>query len=217
MRHAEAEGVLSIDAGCLQVNLYYHPDAFESLDAAFDPQRNADYAGRFLRQLYAESGDWRTATGLYHSRTPTLSVPYRDRVAHALQDIHLPTIPSSGQSSVLAKLVDAWRSTLPTGDALRFRTVNDWGCAFLGAGTDAPIHVDSKARKIDRFEVTFSAVEQRNSLMNEAVIAGRYRDNRDLAHAIASHPPFHRPPSPQLCWRSTARVLQSGIKSSAPD
>jgi soluble lytic murein transglycosylase-like protein len=133
VKDAESAGIASIDAGCLQVNLYYHPEAFESLDAAFDPQRNADYAGRFLRQLYAESGDWRTAVGLYHSRTTTLSMPYQDRVAHALRDADPAARPFSGQLSVVGNLVAAWRSTLPAaGDAQPVRGVNDWNAASSG-------------------------------------------------------------------------------------
>ena len=30
-------GVRLMDVGCMQVNLQMHPDAFPSLDAAFDP------------------------------------------------------------------------------------------------------------------------------------------------------------------------------------
>jgi hypothetical protein len=34
---AQARGIASIDVGCMQVNLMYHPAAFRNLDAAFDP------------------------------------------------------------------------------------------------------------------------------------------------------------------------------------
>src|ERR1700733_13380817 len=47
-RQLQARGVQSIDVGCLQVNLMHHPDAFGSLDEAFDPDANARYAVRFL-------------------------------------------------------------------------------------------------------------------------------------------------------------------------
>jgi hypothetical protein len=125
VKDAAAKGITSVDTGCLQVNLFYHPDAFASLDAAFDPEINADYAGRFLRQLYAETGDWRRATGLYHSRTMTISVPYQERVGRAL-DADSPTRSSSGKSGILAKLGDAWRSTLSTGDPPPIQMNNDW-------------------------------------------------------------------------------------------
>lgn len=78
---ALARGVQQMDVGCMQVNLQFHPDAFQGLDDAFDPAANADYAARFLRRLRDEAGgDWMTATGYYHSRTPLLAADYRERV-----------------------------------------------------------------------------------------------------------------------------------------
>jgi soluble lytic murein transglycosylase-like protein len=38
----------SIDVGCMQISLTNHPDAFASMDQAFDPHLNADYGARFL-------------------------------------------------------------------------------------------------------------------------------------------------------------------------
>jgi hypothetical protein len=64
-----AEGVKSIDVGCMQVNLHWHGENFPSLSLAFDPERNVDYAARFLRNLYRETGDWTEAAGRYHSAT----------------------------------------------------------------------------------------------------------------------------------------------------
>jgi soluble lytic murein transglycosylase-like protein len=77
---AEREGSTSIDVGCFQINLKYHPIAFASLDAAFDPAANAAYAARFLRALYDREGSWETAVAYYHSASPLLSVPYREAV-----------------------------------------------------------------------------------------------------------------------------------------
>lgn len=70
VRERQASGVQSIDVGCLQINLRWHPTAFATLDEGFDPTANTDYAARFLRSLYAETGDWMRAAGAYHSRTP---------------------------------------------------------------------------------------------------------------------------------------------------
>lgn len=76
----QAAGEPSVDVGCMQVNLMNHPNAFASLDDAFDPVHNAAYAGRFLLELFNESGDWGTAIASYHSRTPGIGEPYRDQV-----------------------------------------------------------------------------------------------------------------------------------------
>ncbi len=77
---AQREGSTSIDVGCFQINLKYHPMAFASLDVAFDPAANAAYAARFLRQLYDREGSWETAVAYYHSASPLLGVPYREAV-----------------------------------------------------------------------------------------------------------------------------------------
>lgn len=80
-RLALARGVQQVDVGCMQVNLQSHPAAFRDLDDAFDPAANADYAARFLLRLRADAGgDWTTAVGFYHSRTPGLAADYRERV-----------------------------------------------------------------------------------------------------------------------------------------
>jgi hypothetical protein len=80
---AHRRGVQVIDVGCLQVNLFYHPTAFADLDQAFDPLANADYAARFLLDLYRGPAghSWPIAVGLYHSGTPELAEEYRGRVA----------------------------------------------------------------------------------------------------------------------------------------
>lgn len=80
VRALQAKGVRSIDVGCMQVNLMHHPNAFTSLDQAFDPVENARYAARFLVQLKAQTGSWEQATAWYHSATPALGTPYQQKV-----------------------------------------------------------------------------------------------------------------------------------------
>ncbi len=79
-----ARGVRNIDVGCMQVNLHYQPEAFASLEEAFDPRRNVAYATRFLVELKAQWGSWTRAVGNYHSNTPALSGRYRVKVFRAL-------------------------------------------------------------------------------------------------------------------------------------
>ncbi len=81
VEEAQAAGMQSIDVGCMQVNLMYHPAAFASLQQAFDPRTNAIYAASFLTALFEQTRDWGIATGAYHSQTPDLSHVYRKRVA----------------------------------------------------------------------------------------------------------------------------------------
>jgi hypothetical protein len=81
----QARGIRSIDVGCLQVNLLHHPDAFASLEEAFEPLANARYAARFLQELQARAGGaWSQAVAWYHSATPGRGEAYRLRVMAAL-------------------------------------------------------------------------------------------------------------------------------------
>ena len=72
----QGRGIASIDIGCMQVNLRWHPQAFATLTSAFDPVTNADYAARFLRRLYQDSGSWDQAAMRYHSGDPTRQQRY---------------------------------------------------------------------------------------------------------------------------------------------
>ncbi len=90
---AAGRGVRLMDVGCMQVNLQMHPDAFASLDAAFDPAANAEYAAHFLRWLRdGNDGNWFIAVGFYHSQTPFLAASYRADVA----DVAAGRAPSAG-------------------------------------------------------------------------------------------------------------------------
>ncbi|MEQ8665362.1 MAG: transglycosylase SLT domain-containing protein [Rhodospirillales bacterium] len=79
-------GTTNIDVGCMQINMRYHPDAFTSLDAAFDPLTNARYAGQFLSDLYETSRNWLTAAGNYHSNTEEFHNRYKLKVARFWND-----------------------------------------------------------------------------------------------------------------------------------
>ncbi|NHN89194.1 transglycosylase SLT domain-containing protein [Acetobacter conturbans] len=80
VRAFQAQGIRSIDVGCLQVNLLQHADAFPSLDAAFDPVTNALYAARFLNELFSKTGSWPRAAAAYHSFTPEIGTAYQWKV-----------------------------------------------------------------------------------------------------------------------------------------
>jgi hypothetical protein len=112
VRKLQARGVRSIDVGCMQVNLLHHPDAFASLDDAFDPVANAAYAARFLVQLRQQTGTWPTATAWYHSATPALGEDYRRKVM-AVWPEEMHKRPDNARTD----LASAWAATRPTGAA----------------------------------------------------------------------------------------------------
>lgn len=80
VRALQAKGIRNIDVGCMQVNLRAHPDAFETVENAFEPAKNVAYAARFLSSLYDTTGDWTLAASYYHSQTPHLATAYRQRL-----------------------------------------------------------------------------------------------------------------------------------------
>ena len=76
----QAQGIKSIDIGCMQVNLYHHPHAFKDLNDGFDPAKNVAYAARFLKGLKNEHFSWHTAVAHYHSANPIHHIPYQKNV-----------------------------------------------------------------------------------------------------------------------------------------
>jgi hypothetical protein len=81
VRNQQAQGVQSIDVGCMQINQKWHGKAFVSLEHAADPRLNVDYAARYLRSLYLEEGNWWQAAGRYHSSTQKFKEIYLTSLA----------------------------------------------------------------------------------------------------------------------------------------
>jgi len=78
-----------IDIGCLQVDLYHHPNAFPSLAAAFDPQRNVDYAAGYLADLARLHGSWLEAVAAYNAGRPGDGIDYLARVLYLWRGVKL--------------------------------------------------------------------------------------------------------------------------------
>jgi hypothetical protein len=97
----------SIDIGCMQISLTNHPDAFTSMDQAFDPAANADYGARFLTQLFAKTNSWPRAVELYHSATPDIGQEYGRRVYAAL-----PEEQRLAEATQSFPIMGSWGSTL---------------------------------------------------------------------------------------------------------
>lgn len=106
-----ARNVASVDVGCMQVNLMYHPAAFASLEEAFDPAANVRYAAKFLGQLFSESGDWNVAAAHYHSKTPDLALAYQRKVLAQLPGAARVQAVSAEQLEQRS-LTNAWTATL---------------------------------------------------------------------------------------------------------
>jgi hypothetical protein len=115
-RALRGDGISSIDVGCFQINLFHHPNAFASLDEAFDPSANAIYAANFLTTLRQRLGTWEEAVAAYHSSVPERGIPYRDRV---LGRFGAPELPAA---SPMPKINMASWSPNPSRSAIRVWT-----------------------------------------------------------------------------------------------
>jgi hypothetical protein len=87
VRRLQKAGVENIDVGCMQINLKYHPKAFASVEAGFDPETNVRYAARFLKEMRQGFGSWSEAVRRYHSADDTRSLAYAKRVARNYYDL----------------------------------------------------------------------------------------------------------------------------------
>jgi hypothetical protein len=83
VRALVGRGQYNIDVGCMQVNLFYHPEAFVDLEEAFDPLANVAYAARYLKELRDARHSWSLAVANYHSAAPERGMVYRKKVFDA--------------------------------------------------------------------------------------------------------------------------------------
>lgn len=106
VKRLQAQGVKSIDVGCMQINLAYHGKAFASVEDALDPQKNVEYGAKFLKKLYEnKKGDWIKAAMAYHSSVPFKARRYKNKLASAYETIRqaqkakgAPLFAKAGQS-----------------------------------------------------------------------------------------------------------------------
>jgi hypothetical protein len=153
VRAFQARGVRSIDVGCMQVNLLHHPNAFVSLEDGFDPAANAGYAGRFLAQLFQQTGAWPKAVAAYHSFTPELGDAYQRKVMAVLaeetrKDLALadpgpgprhfqPGSMASGGALMLGNKAETAR-LIPLGGTENIRTLDAYRAAPVRIATKGP-------------------------------------------------------------------------------
>lgn len=102
----------SIDIGCMQISLVHHPNAFASMEQAFDPASNADYGARFLLQLFDKTASWPKAVGLYHSGTPELANDYQAKVYASLpQEEKVASLPLTPRPPTVLAMSSPWAPT----------------------------------------------------------------------------------------------------------
>ena len=78
-----------VDVGCLQIDLFHHPDAFHTLEQAFDPVTNIDYAAKYLAGLAHSRGSWLEAVAAYNAGDPSDGIAYLTKVLYLWKGVHL--------------------------------------------------------------------------------------------------------------------------------
>ena len=87
VKRLQKKGVKSIDVGCMQVNLSYHGENFASVEDAFDPAKNVEYAAKFLKKLYSQKGSWMQSAMAYHSSVSEKADTYKQKIAAAFDKV----------------------------------------------------------------------------------------------------------------------------------
>jgi tetratricopeptide (TPR) repeat protein len=108
----------SVDVGCMQVNLRAHPNAFSSLDMAFDPTTNVIYAAQLLQRNFFDTKSWSEAIRRYHAPPGSPNgVLYLSKVmAYWRGSLGLPASPLREALDKTPSDLDLAASTFEKGD-----------------------------------------------------------------------------------------------------
>lgn len=117
LEEALSKGIKSFDVGCMQLNYRWHAHKFTSLATMMEPARNVDYAARYLKELWSETGSWELATKYYHSRDAERGRSYLSRVRNARARISLePPVAFEAKQHVVP--------VVPSNTGFRWTTVD---------------------------------------------------------------------------------------------
>ena len=121
VKDLQAQGIRNIDVGCMQVNLHYHPDAFENLEMAFDPQANVEYSASFLKRLFKDNHSWNRAAAVYHSGDLDRGMRYMEKVLARWNEIQYAEPPTQS-----ARVKEQMPVQVVGLDVDRTRKINDF-------------------------------------------------------------------------------------------
>ncbi|MDR1488696.1 MAG: transglycosylase SLT domain-containing protein [Holosporales bacterium] len=78
-------GQRNISIGCLQLLYNAHKRNFgNSIDNMLDPEKNVNYAAKYLKLLYSKTGSWEKAVKRYHSCISSRASKYYKNVMKIL-------------------------------------------------------------------------------------------------------------------------------------
>ena len=96
VKDLQAKGITNIDVGCLQINLKYHGQAFSSVEDALDPEKNAVYGAKFLKNMYEKNGhNWQRTAMQYHSKNHHKGLIYKKRLEKHFAEYIKPNTPQT--------------------------------------------------------------------------------------------------------------------------
>jgi len=78
--HTSEQGVTSLDVGCMQINMKYHGEKFDSVESAIAPRANVKYAAEFLQMRHKRKHNWIDAVADYHNNQRDIGGAYTQRV-----------------------------------------------------------------------------------------------------------------------------------------
>jgi hypothetical protein len=125
VKKMRARGIRNIDVGCMQVNLMHHSRAFKSLEEAFTPKYNVDYAAKYFVDLKDLTRSWTHAVGYYHSRIQKYYKPYCSLVYNEWKNVRHRPINCSPQVQLASANVKSKISFLPSYYSLVDKTISD--------------------------------------------------------------------------------------------
>lgn len=199
----QQRGFQSIDVGCMQVNLHHHPNAFSSLEQAFDPAYNVAYAAQFLKRNYDDEGSWHKATADYHSHTLFFGEQYTRLVY-------------SAWSRIINKVADARAGQYALKSEAVMAPVNYVAASSVNNFKKPPRHM-YQAVHMHSISVSRDASRENGVLVirpeHNAVAA---REGSTTENFVVSKPPQvdHPVRSPQLTKVQTSSVAKGQFEGS---
>ena len=140
IKKLQAQGVKSIDVGCMQINLSYHGKAFKSIEDALDPQKNVTYAAKYLKSLYLKKGkDWLKAAMAYHSTTPHKAQRYKKKIVSAYEVVRMAS--KDNDERLFGERIEAQKAALKEvrkAPAAPVRAASSRPCSREAAASSVP-------------------------------------------------------------------------------
>jgi hypothetical protein len=116
----------------------HHPDAFSSLDDAFEPTRNVAYGAQFLGALEQETRSWERAVERYHTADPDRGRAYREKVYQRWAQGAPAAAPATGKAVtppvLMASVAPERRYGAPAGERRKLKPLSGRGFVSLGTG-----------------------------------------------------------------------------------